>query len=323
MIVAVGLLDRIRNRITGVEKGIDDTRFLLEAIERRLGDVEAVQRQSAEIQAQTERSIAEILDRQENNTQAIARMSGALRFVADNDSLNRERLEAVRREPSYEAAYNEAEPLVTVVIPTHDRPTELAGRAIPSALDQGYRNVEVIVVGDAASSDTEEAIRGIDDPRITWINLGHRGPYPTEEEGQWQVAGTMPINTAIEASRGQWIAPLNDDDAFRPGHIEALLDNARATRSEVSYGRFERQSSDGDREVLGLFPPEEGQFCWQAAIFHSGLAFMRFELSAAMFNLPGDWHLCERMLRAGARFSMLDDVVLDYFPSRPGRPSDQ
>jgi hypothetical protein len=323
MIQRVGIVRRLRERLVHIEQRLDDIQFLLEAIERRMGDIEAIQRQSAEIQSQVEERLVSIREQQEASDDTLARISRALRFVADNDSYNRERLESARREAAYEEAFEDPEPLVSVVIPTYNRPNELAGRAIPSALDQGYQNVEVIVVGDAASTATEEAVKGIGDPRVSWINLGHRGPYPDDIDRRWQVAGTMPINAAIAAARGRWIAPLNDDDAFRPGHIESLLENARRTRSEVSYGRFARRPTDDSKEVLGRFPPEEGQFCWQAAILHSSLTFMRFELSAAMFNLPGDWHLCERMLKAGVQFSMIDEVVLDYFPSRAGTASGQ
>ncbi len=35
-----------------------------------------------------------------------------------------------------------------------------------------------------------------------------------------------------------------------------------------------------------------------------------------MFEEPYDWSLARRMIRAGARFSMLEEVVLEYYPSR-------
>jgi hypothetical protein len=43
------------------------------------------------------------------------------------------------------------------------------------------------------------------------------------------------------------------------------------------------------------------------------------ELVAAEFDLPGDWWLAERMLRAGVRFAMRDEVLCDTYPS--GRES--
>jgi putative methyltransferase (TIGR04325 family) len=44
------------------------------------------------------------------------------------------------------------------------------------------------------------------------------------------------------------------------------------------------------------------------------------ELADAAFRLPYDWALCVRMLEAGVRIGMLDEVVTDYYPSRLLRP---
>jgi hypothetical protein len=45
------------------------------------------------------------------------------------------------------------------------------------------------------------------------------------------------------------------------------------------------------------------------------LRFFERELVAAHLEIPGDIYMLERMLRVGVRFAMLDEVVLDYFPS--------
>ena len=35
-----------------------------------------------------------------------------------------------------------------------------------------------------------------------------------------------------------------------------------------------------------------------------------------MFGIPNDMSLLERMLRIGVRFSMLEETVVDYYPSQ-------
>jgi hypothetical protein len=52
------------------------------------------------------------------------------------------------------------------------------------------------------------------------------------------------------------------------------------------------------------------------SIFHEGLRIFGFSFGAEAFRVPGDWHLCRRMLRAGVRFAMTDHVVGDYYPAR-------
>jgi hypothetical protein len=117
-----------------------------------------------------------------------------------------------------------------------------------------------------------------------------------------------------------------DDDAIRPDCIERLLAYAIEARQECVYGRVEVHQDGLDPFELCSFPPSHGQFTWAAGMYHSGLRFFERELFAAHLGLPGDWFLAERMLRAGARFGMLDAVLGDIYPSQmnaiepPGTP---
>jgi hypothetical protein len=119
-------------------------------------------------------------------------------------------------------------------------------------------------------------------------------------------------------ARGSWIAPLDDDDAFHPHHIESLLELAKREHCEVAYGLLRCLMNDGSEFSLGVYPPEIGQFGWQSAVFHAGLRFFEMELADALFFSPADWSLCRRMLRAGVRFGMLDQLVTDHYESRFG-----
>ncbi len=74
-----------------------------------------------------------------------------LRFVHDQGQWRRGRLRELRAGVAYERAYLNADPLVSVVIPTYDNHELLRERAIPSVLAQTHQNVEIVVVGDAAS----------------------------------------------------------------------------------------------------------------------------------------------------------------------------
>ena len=54
-------------------------------------------------------------------------------------------------------------------------------------------------------------------------------------------------------------------------------------------------------------------------MYHAELRFFGRELLAADLGLPGDWWLAERMLRAGVRFAMRDEVLCDAYASDRGR----
>jgi hypothetical protein len=103
---------------------------------------------------------------------------------------------------------------------------------------------------------------------------------------------------------------------MRPDHLALLLEAARRHRHEVVYGRFEMHYSGEESETVGEWPPRLSQINLQASIQHAELRFFENELIDALFEVPNDWAKVERMLRAGVRFGMIDDVLVDYYPSR-------
>ena len=243
----------------------------------------------------------------------------AIEALQDRELENRRALRRLRETSEYERAFTEDEPLVSVTVPTWTNHRALANVSVPSVLAQTYSNFELVVVGDAAPPEVEAALAAFGDDRIRYSNLAYRGPYPDAPRRRWFVAGVPAINEAARLARGSWIAPLNDDDVFTPDHIKRLLAAARSARSEVAYGRFE-VAAPGDRPyIAGAYPPVFGQFTWQAAIYHAGLSFFEMELGDAWFDRPGDWSLCRRMLVAGVRMTMIDDVVAHLYPARTAR----
>ena len=58
-----------------------------------------------------------------------------------------------------------ASPLFSVVIPTYQRRDKVVD-AVLSALDQTIALIEVIVVIDGSTDDTEQVLAGIADPRL-------------------------------------------------------------------------------------------------------------------------------------------------------------
>jgi glycosyltransferase involved in cell wall biosynthesis len=226
-----------------------------------------------------------------------------------------EQLAGVRAAPDYGAPWEEAEPLVSVRIPTYNNAAVLCERALSSLRSQTYERWEAIVVGDAVTDDTERRIATIGDTRVRFINLPFRGPYPDDERRRRLVAGTRPANLAVREARGAWIAPLDHDDAFAPDHIEVLLQHARETHAELVYGKLElRDPETGERLAeVGAWPPAFGAFGFQGALYHCALGRFGHDELAYLAGEPGDWNLARRMWEAGVRFAYLDRVVTEYF----------
>jgi glycosyltransferase involved in cell wall biosynthesis len=111
-------------------------------------------------------------------------------------------------------------PLVTAVIPTHDRPA-LVKRAVQSALNQTYPAIEVVVVVDGPDGSTCRELGTISDARLRVIELPRR------------VGGSDARNQGMNTARGEWIALLDDDDEWLPEKTEVQM--RLASRSSFRY----------------------------------------------------------------------------------------
>jgi glycosyltransferase involved in cell wall biosynthesis len=116
--------------------------------------------------------------------------------------------------PSSSAAIN---PVVSVIIPTRQRPTLLL-RAVRSVLAQTFRDLEVIIVIDGPDPETERALETTNDHRVRALPLPNR------------VGGSITRNLGVEASRGHWVAFLDDDDEWLAHKIESQLQLAQRAK---------------------------------------------------------------------------------------------
>lgn len=103
-----------------------------------------------------------------------------------------------------------AEPLVSVIVPTYNRPDYLR-EALQSALRQTYLNMEILVRDNASTDETRKVVQSFSDPRIRYLrhpeNVG-----PTEN-----------VIGGCRDARGEFIAHLHDDDAWEPDFLEKLV----------------------------------------------------------------------------------------------------
>lgn len=99
-------------------------------------------------------------------------------------------------------------PLVSVVIPTHNRCT-LLPRAVESVLGQTVKDVEVIVLDDGSADGTADVGRSF-------------GP-PVRYHQQFNQGLGAARRNAVALASGQYIALLDDDDEWLPEKLERQL----------------------------------------------------------------------------------------------------
>src|SRR5258708_4622321 len=136
-------------------------------------------------------------------------------------------------------------PLVTVTVATYNRAQLLTDRCIPSVLGQTYPNLELIIVGDGCTDETEEAVRRITDPRLKFYNLAERGNYPRDKRRRWMVAGAPAMNIAASLAKGDYLTHLDDDDEYVPQRLEKLVEFAVANSCDLVWHPFWWEQGDG------------------------------------------------------------------------------
>ena len=136
------------------------------------------------------------------------------------------------------------------------------------------------------------------------------------------MAGAHPFNQGVALARGAWIAPIDQDDEWAPDHLEVLLEAARRTGAEAVYGVSRVVLDDGTETSFGSWPPTLGDFGFQAAIYHAGLAAMLYDANSHLVGEPADWNLARRMLEAGVCFEFVEKIVTSYYvyQDEPGFP---
>jgi glycosyltransferase involved in cell wall biosynthesis len=138
---------------------------------------------------------------------------------------------------------------VDVVIPSRDRWRHLR-TALASALAQTHVDLGVIVIDDGSVDRTAAELAALHDDRVRVLH--HERPQGV----------SAARNLGLAHVTARWVAFLDDDDVWAPGHLAAMLEAVRASRLDrervglVFSGHLD---IDSDRQVTNVShaPPAE------------------------------------------------------------------
>ncbi|MBG6062959.1 glycosyltransferase involved in cell wall biosynthesis [Flavobacterium sp. CG_9.1] len=157
--------------------------------------------------------------------------------------------------------------LVSIIIPCYND-VEYIEKAVFSALNQSYPNIEIIVVDDGSDVETKNVLTRLE-PQITKI-------ITQKNQGQ-----SVARNNGIKAAKGTYIVNLDADDFFEPSFCEKavlkFLEEDSITMVTCQANLF---NSHG---IINVFTPKGGNL--------NNFLFANAALGSLMFKRQ-DWELC-------------------------------
>ncbi|MEE9254749.1 MAG: glycosyltransferase family A protein, partial [Pseudomonadales bacterium] len=125
-----------------------------------------------------------------------------------------------------------------MIIPTYNRASTI-GATLDSALSQTYRALEILVVDDGSTDDTQEVLAAFSQDIIN-IRQVNRG-----------VAAAR--NAGIHRSRGSIVMSLDSDDLWFPQTVETQVDVLEAAGRAVPCVMCNLTISNGDGNDVAMF----------------------------------------------------------------------
>jgi glycosyltransferase involved in cell wall biosynthesis len=185
---------------------------------------------------------------------------------------------------------------ISVITPTWQRHELLVERCVPSVAAQTVP-VEHVVVSDGPDPVLRELLADVvyaevdqhyDDP----VNVGARAR-----------------NRGLEVASGDLIAYLDDDNAFRPHHVETLAEALVNSGRDFAYSRMYRH---GLGDEIGAEPPEHGRVD-SSILMQRADTHLKFGWWPVPSEYCVDWQLVQAWVLAGAQWVFVPEVTVDYY----------
>lgn len=129
-----------------------------------------------------------------------------------------------------------ARPLVSVIVPSFNHGAYIEA-AVRSVFSQTYQNWELLVIDDGSGDDSVSRLRELlpaNDERCRLIVRENRGAAAT-------------LNELLSLARGEWVQPLNSDDALAPDRLEVCVRAVAGASAKWLFGSVRCIDASGMR----------------------------------------------------------------------------
>lgn len=129
--------------------------------------------------------------------------------------------------------------LVTIIIPTFNRESKLPD-AIESAINQNYKNTQIIVIDDGSIDRTADLVKTY--PQVEY--------YYKQNGGQASAR-----NLGLAHARGSIVASLDSDDVWYPEFLENCVEKMESENLDFVFANWDQDTKGGEtRDFLSKDP---------------------------------------------------------------------
>jgi glycosyltransferase involved in cell wall biosynthesis len=118
-------------------------------------------------------------------------------------------------------------PTISIIIPAYNAATIISGTVSP-VLDQGYKDLELILVNDGSTDDTLKVLEELQgtDRRITVLDKKNGGPSSARNKG-------------LDKATGTYVIFVDADDSITPTSINTLVTKITKSDNDVVVGGWQ------------------------------------------------------------------------------------
>ncbi len=194
--------------------------------------------------------------------------------------------------------------LVSIVIPCYNH-SQYLEEAVQSALNQTYPHIEIIIVNDGSTDDTEK------------IAMELQSKYPEKIKIIFQKNSgvSRARNSAISQSKGKYILPLDADDIIAEEMVESGLESLISNHADVVY--VDTQCFGAKDYLIKKIPFSDNNFLYENLCNATSLFKKRMwkTLGGYAENMKEgyeDWEFWIQAFKKGYKFQLLPEPFLLY-----------
>jgi glycosyltransferase involved in cell wall biosynthesis len=204
------------------------------------------------------------------------------------------------------------EPLVSYLILSYNYGHTI-GRAINSALEQTYQNIEIVVIDDFSTDNSIEIIKAFNDPRVKLV----RNPR--------NLGGSQSFNAGLAHCTGKYISNLDADDSHHKDKTRLSVDFLESNPSISILGTWvQARNLDGSthpnsKDIESLVNTSVdlnriSSWIWSNTLSRSSSLVRRSVYDSIGRSDPDmtfapDYEFWTRALAAGYKFSVLPEIL--------------